>query len=130
MGTYPILRGGEAIGQAQVEKRGLYWHFSCRCRLTGEVIHRLTVRWGDRQENLGIPVPENGEFVLTAKIPASRLGQGEPVIRAVPRHGELAGKFVPIAPETPFAYLTRLENAVFLRREGQAGILLPDGENA
>ncbi len=124
MATYPILRGGETIGQAVVERQGLYYRFSCRCSLSGEVIYRLTVQCGEKQENLGIFVPEKGAFVLTAKIPVSRLGQGDFLFWAVPKHSELGGKFVPISPETPFAYITRLENAVFLRRDGQPGILL------
>ncbi len=120
--TYPILRGGESIGQASVEKQGLYYRFSCRCDLSGEVIYRLTVSCGEKCENLGVPVPENGAFVLTARIPVSRLGQGEPVIRAVPRHGKLEGLFIPLSPEEPFRYIDRLENAVAERRGQQLGI--------
>ena len=126
MGTYPILRGGEAIGQALVEKKGLYYFFSCRCDLSGEVIYRLTASCADRCENLGVPVPENGEFKLTARIPVSRLGQGEITVRAVPKHGGLGGKFIPISPDTPFAYLRQLEKAVFEKRNGQPGILIRD----
>ena len=120
--TYPILRGGESIGQAFVEKQGLYYHFTCKCDLSGEVIYRLTVSCGDKCENLGVPVPENGEFVLVTRIPVSRLGQGDLVVRAVPKHGDLEGMFIPISPEEPFRYLDRLENAVAERRGQQLGI--------
>ena len=128
-GTYPIFRGGEPIGEAVVEKRGLYYWFSCRCVLSGEVIYRLTVSSGDSCENLGIPVPENGEFALKARIPASRLGQGALTVRAVPKHGQLEGKFIPISPDEPFAYLRQLEKAVFEKRNGQAGILLRESDD-
>ncbi len=126
MATYPILRGEETVGQAVVEKQGLYWHFACRCSLSGEVIYRLTVQCGQKQENLGIPVPENGEFVLRTKIPVSRLGQERPVIRTVPKHGELQGRFIPLSPDTPFTYISRLEKAVLAKKNGQLGILLPE----
>ena len=126
MSTYPILRGGESIGQACVEKKGLYYHFSCRCDLSGEVIYRLTASCGEKCENLGVPVPDGGEFMLTTRIPVSRLGQGEITVRAVPKHGKLEGKFIPISPDEPFNYLRQLENAVFEKRNGQPGILIRD----
>ena len=126
MGTYPILRGGETIGQACMEKKGLYYHFTCRCELSGEVIYRLTVSCGEKSENLGVPVPVGGEFTLNTRIPVSRLGQGEITVRAVPKHGQLEGQFIPVSPDEPFEYLRQLEKAVFEKRNGQPGILLKD----
>ena len=126
MSTYPILRGGETIGQALVEKKGLYYYFSCRCDLSGEVIYRLTACCGEQCENLGVPVPGDGAFVLKRSIAASRLGQGEITLRAVPKHGELEGKFIPISPDTPFDYLRQLEKAVLEKRNGQPGVLIRD----
>ena len=123
-GTYPILLGGEPIGQASVEKRGLYYHFSCKCDLSGEVIYRITVQTGEKTENLGIPVPEEDLFTLTAKLPASRFEEGNMVFRAVPRHTGLEGKFVPLSPDSPFPYLTRLHNAFLERRNGELGVVL------
>lgn len=122
IGTYPIFRGAEAVGQATVEKQGLYYCFSCRCRLTGEVIYRITVTWGEHSEHLGIPVPEGTEFCLETKLPIRRFGQGEPTFRLVPRHPKLDNCFIPLSPETPFPYLKRLENAYLDRREGEIGI--------
>lgn len=126
MGTYPILRGGETIGQASVEKKGLYYYFFCSCDLSGEVIYRLMVSCGDRSESLGVPVPEGDAFVLNTRIPVNRLGQGEITIRAVPKHGQLEGTFIPISPDEPFEYLRQLEKAVYEKRNGQPGILLPE----
>lgn len=125
-GKYDILLGGESIGQAVVERQGLYYRFACRCRLTGGVIYRITVACGDRRENLGVPVPEGDAFVLTARLPVSRLGNGEPTFRAVPRHGDLEGKFIPLSLEAPFAYLSRLETAFLETRGGQLGVVVKD----
>ena len=36
------------------------------------------------------------------------------------------GTFVPISPEEPFAYISRLKDAYFERRYGQAGVVIPD----
>ena len=121
---YGVLLGGQSIGKAKVERQGLYYSISCRCRLSGEVVYKLTVSCGENTENLGILVPEGGAFVLTTRIPAKRLGEGELVFRAVPRHTELRVKFVPISPESPYAYLSRLENAFLEVRNGQLGLII------
>ena len=125
-GTYDILLGSERIGQALIEKQGLYCRFSCRCRLSGEVMYCITVILGDRTENLGILVPDGSHFRLDTRVPLKKLGTGTPVFRAVPRHGPLEGKFVPLSPETPFPYLSRLENAHLERRSGQMGVVIPE----
>jgi hypothetical protein len=125
-GIYPIERAGNTIGQAEVTRQGLYYHFTCRCRLSGEVICRLAAVCGDKVENLGVPVPENGEFVLRKKIPASHLGEGKLHIRVLPKHSELTGRFVPLSPEEPFRYLSRLQNAYLERRNGQVGIVIQE----
>ena len=125
-GIYPIERAGSAVGQAEVTRQGLYYHFICRCRLSGEVICRLAAVCGDKMENLGVPVPENGEFVLRKKIPVSHLGEGELRIRVLPKHTELSGHFIPLSPEEPFRYLSRLQNAYLERRNGQLGIVIQE----
>ena len=123
-GTYEIMLGGESVGQAVVRRQGLYYRFSCRCDLSGEVIYRITVTCGGKSESLGIPVPKNGEFYLDTRLAASRLGEGEPKFAAVPRRPDLGGMFVPISPEEPFRYLHRRENALLARKDGQLGIVI------
>ncbi len=121
-----ILLGGQPIGTAQVRREGLYYCFDCRCRLSGEVVYRLTVRCGERTENLGIPVPEGSRFVLRTRIPVKRLGEGDLSIRAEPKHTDLGEKFVPLAPEEPFRYLRRLQDAFLQTRNGQIGVVLKE----
>lgn len=123
-GIYPIELSGREIGQAEVTRQGLYYHFTCRCRLTGEVICRLAAVCGDQMENLGVPVPENGYFVLQKNVPVSKLKDGNLRVRVVPRHPQLDGNFIPIRPEEPFAYLSRLKDAYLQRRGGQLGIVI------
>ena len=88
-------------------------------------MYRITVTCGEKTENLGIPAPEGKEFYLLAKLPVRRFLPGIPHFRAVPRHPQMDGKlWVPISPETPFAYITRLQNAVFAPRGEEAGLLI------
>lgn len=113
---YDIFLGTQSIGKAQVIKEGLYYRISCRCRLSGEVVYKVEASCGDKTEDLGVLVPQSGAFVLTARLPMKRLGEGQLQFKAVPRHAQLQGKFVPISADEPFAYLSRLENAFMVRR--------------
>lgn len=124
--TYPIFLGGQTVGQAKVRREGLYLHFSCTCRFSGEMVYKLTVSCGEHTENLGIPVPSGGQFCLQTSRPVKRLGEGKLTFCAAPRHGELTGKFIPLSPEEPFAYLNRLKSAFLQVRAGQLGVVIPD----
>ena len=128
--TYPIMFGDENVGSAAVEQRGLYWYFRCRCCFGGQAVMRLVLRVGDREENLGIPVPDNGVFRLDKRIAVRSLPKGQWRIFAVPKHGALDGKFVPISPEEPFGYLHRLENAYFLRKGDLPGAVISVDQNS
>ena len=125
-GTYPILLGDHNIGQAQVTRRGLYYHFSCRLKLTDTGICRLEVTCNGTTENLGIPVPEGKAFVLTKTLPVNRFSGGKPTFRVLPKHPSAQGKFVPVNPDEPFAYLSRLKGAYLQRRDGQLGIVIQE----
>lgn len=126
-GIYDIYRGQDKIGKAEVRREGLYYRFSCCCDLTGEVMYRITVTCGEKTENLGIPVPDRNGFCLCCRLPVSRFPETEPEFRAVPRHPRQTDKlWVPISPETPFAYIHRLENAALERRGEQMGILISE----
>ena len=121
-GSYPIYLGAEELGQAQVKRQGLYYHFYCECELSGEVIYRVTVSCNGKSESLGIPAPEGTKFTLNSRLPVSKLGQGEPKFQLLPRHPDTDERFVPLSPEEPFTYLQQLKDAYLLRRNGRLGI--------
>ena len=125
-GTYEIFLGSAPVGQAVVTKQGLYYHISCRLKLTGSTIWQLQARVGERQIPLGIPVPEGDRYTLRTKISARQLGQGELDFVLVPKHAPVGENFVPLSPETPFAYLHRLEQAFLTRQNGVPGISFRD----
>lgn len=79
-------------------------------------------------EKLGVLVPVEGGFGLDTRLAAKRFAQGVPEFAAVPRKNpdeEVSDRhFIPIKPEEPFAYLSRLENAYFVCRNGEIGVIL------
>ena len=107
-GIYPVGFGQARVGKVEVRKQGLYYRFFCRCQISGDVVCRLVVSCGGKQENLGVVVPLEEGFGLEKTVPCKRLGEGEPEFQLVPRRERSMGTFVPISPEEPFAYISRL----------------------
>lgn len=123
---FDILQGMQVIGKAKVTRQGLYYHFRCKCSLSGDVLYKLIVSCGNASESLGVCVPVDGAFGLETRLPVKRLGEGEMRFRAVQKHRELTGMFVPIVPEEPFLYIDKLCRAYYTVREGKRGVMLPN----
>ncbi len=124
--NFSVSFGTQTVGRVQRLRQGLYYRFICRCQLSGDVVCRLYVRCEDREESLGVVVPMGDGFGLDTKVAVKRLGEGEMVFFLRPKHEPVTGKFVPISPEEPFAYISRLKDAYLERREGQLGAVLPE----
>lgn len=121
-GEYDILMGKEVVGTATVERQGLYYRFCCSCQISGAVICRVMVSCNGHHENLGVLVPMGDGFGLTTRLSVKKLDKGPFQFRAMPKHQKSEGKFIPVYPEEPFAYLTRLQNAFLEVQNGQVGI--------
>lgn len=117
--------GPSVSGKVQVLRQGLYYRVICHCRISGDVVCRLMVKTRDRQENLGVVVPEGDGFCLDKRISIKRMGEGKPEFFLLPKHEKREGTFVPIYPEEPFGYIERLKDSFLAQKNGQTGILLP-----
>ena len=124
--TYPLFFGGQAVGKVRLAREGLYYRFSCRCRLSGEVVCRVMVSWGGSRESLGVLAPMGDGFGLETKVPAKRFGEGKPEFTVMPSRPPAGEKFVPIYPEEPFSYIERLKEGFLAVRDGQVGVVLRD----
>lgn len=123
-GTYELRQGSSPAGTVCVRRQGLYYQFSCRCRLAGTQMYRLMVTCGDKTEDLGLCVPMDGQFGLEKRIPCKRLGEGVPEFRLLPRLEKSRGQFVAVYPDEPFSYMARLKDAFLAYQAGQMGIVL------
>ena len=123
-GNYSVFFGKDPCGKVQVLRQGLYYRYICRCRIRGNILYRLLVSCGGQEEDLGILAPVEDGFGIDRKIPVKRLGTGVPEFRLCPRKERVKGVFVPICPEEPFAYISRLKSAYLVRKAGQTGILI------
>ncbi len=114
------------MGKVQVLRQGLYYRFICRCQLTGDVMCRLYVRCGQRQESLGVVVPVGTGFGLDTRLPVKRLGEGPMEFQLIPKWDSAGVRFVPIYPEEPFSYIEKLKDAYLARQGTQIGVILRD----
>jgi len=121
--------GTQLMGKVQVQRQGLYYRFFCRCQLTGDVVCRLSVTCGNNRESLGVVVPMDGGFGLDTRLPVKRLGEGKMEFFLTPKHEIPSGKFVPLSPEEPFAYIARLKEGFLAQKNGHPGVVFP-GEKA
>lgn len=115
---------GKQVGKVMVQQQGLYYHFHCRCNISGDIIYRLIINCGNHQENLGILVPQESSFVLDKKIPVKKIGEGKMSFRLTSTQEHLTGTFIPIRPEEPFAYIARIKESFLILKDGQPGICI------
>ena len=110
------------LGKAQVERKGLYYHIYVQCDLDGELMYKVLLRCGNKEENLGILVPQDGGFGLRTRVPIKRIGEGTLCFLVRPRHQKVGEHFIPLSPEEPFRYISRLKHAYLVRKNGVSGI--------
>ena len=122
VGRYDIEKG---TGTVTVTREGLYYRFSCRCSLSGDVMHRLMVTTDQGQVDLGVLVPVDGRFGTEKRIPCKKIGK-DPQFQLLPKHENMQGRFVPIYPEEPFEYISKLKNAFLATQNGQVGIVITE----
>ncbi len=126
--TFDVYLGNQKAGTAQVEKKGLYYRISSRCRLTGAVIYKLVVTCGDKDVKLGVFVPDGDAFSMVTTIPIKHIGDGQMQFKIVPRHAPVKEHFIPLTADEPFAYISQLEDAHLQRRDDTVGIVLRESD--
>ena len=126
VGIYDVKIGEEKAGEMTVEKQGLYYRFSCRCKLSGKTVHSVAAVCGGERVHLGVCVPMDGRFGLDKKLPCKQFAGMKPEFRLIPRSGNQGRKFVPVYPEEPFAYMAKLKDSFMEIRDGQVGVSIPE----
>ena len=120
---YPVSYNGKTCGKVTVSRKGLYYHFHCRCILENDEIYRLFFLNGNQQQSLGILVPLEDAFTLKTSCPVKNLRDGEWLFQVFPQFRHNTGNFIPIHPEEPFAYISRLKESFLIYHNGQPGIM-------
>lgn len=121
--TWNVLYHDRPVGVCTMERQGLYWRIICRCSTGIDGICRLIINCGGDDVDLGVLVPLNGSFGLEKRIPVKRLPEGEPRL-FIRNDADLSEVFVPVRSGESFSLLSRLEGSRYVRRNGEAGVLI------
>ena len=124
VGTFDVKIGSERVGKMVVERIGPYYRFSCRCHLAGNTVHTVAALCDGTRVHLGVCVPMDGKFGLEKKLPCKQFPGGKTEFLLIPR-GE-GRRFVPVYPDEPFAYMTKLKHAFMEIRDGQVGVSISE----
>lgn len=120
---FVIISDDVNIGKVVVEPAGLYYDIQCRCKSQRGVI-RIVAECADRQENIGICVPEDEEMVIRTKIPQKRLQSLNRFIAIT----ETQDQWIPITEGIPIPSLEKILLAKFSYRNGKPGLSIPQAK--
>ena len=123
-GKYEIYYRGEIVGQASVERQGLYFSFLCSVNMQEKGRYRIIVSQNEYKTDLGICLPQDGGYLLTKKIPIKRFSDSRFSFAISDGHNE--ERFVPIVNQEPFAYLSDLEKGRLAFQDGVPGVIFPN----
>ena len=117
---YKITLNGEQVGQAQVEREGLYYKITCICSFPDNEIHKIFVGDGESVVKLGVCVPNGNQFTLSTRVPIKYL-PGDDLYFTIASN---CPSDIPISSGKPFAYLDKLETARLQITNGQPSIII------
>ena len=120
--VYEISYGDRSIGTVRLTKKGLYYEISCRDCL--KLPHRIEMRCGGKQYDLGVCVPYDDGYGFIKHIPVKHIGDGSMEFAA--KTSEFKERFIEVKQDRPFAYLSQLTNACFSRIGNVSGIRIKD----
>ena len=120
---YEIMLGAEPVGHARISREGLYSRFRCQCSLSGTVVCRIVMVYGSEEVDLGIAVPQNDSFCVDTRLPTKRIPAGTPRFEVRPRRASFDPEFIPIRPDEPFLYLSKLKTAYLVKRGQLTGVM-------
>lgn len=108
-GIYPVQLNNSIVGEAKIDIRGLYYDINCRCKLPHSTAYRLYIRSNTGTVDLGVLVPEQGEYVVRTKIAAKRLSHNDIAFCVLSPKCLRQDRSASINPAEPFSYLSQLE---------------------
>ena len=100
---------------------------SCFClnsRIHCKLNEKSVCRVSAGNVSLGVLVPSEDGFHLEAKLPVKRFLNQSPDFKVMPNRPVVEGRFIPLSPEEPFAYIERLKDGYLARQDGKIGVII------
>lgn len=114
---YPIVFENRTVGQVEVSKKGLYYHFTCQCTPPDSKIYRIVISSENAEQSLGICVPEGKNFGLSKRLPVKSIKDGEWEFYLRPKDA-VNSLVSAVSEEEPFPLLDKLENSSLAVKNG------------
>lgn len=114
---------GKEVGSAALKTQGLYCEIRCQCKIPDHELYRLILKGDGCSLDLGICVPQAGDFGVQTRIPLKNIPAGQLEFEVKGRNHNTCD-FIPVDPEKKFEYLRHLTDARFGIHDGVAGVYL------
>lgn len=124
--AYDMEWNGQINGVAHIERKGLYYHITCRCDLPSSEMYRVKVFGQNAEIDLGVCIPMGSHFGIETHLPVSRLGEGEMSFQIISQNKNVNNRYIPVETEKPFAYISLLRNGSLRYQNGVPCILIPE----
>lgn len=120
---YPVLYDGTPVGEAKLEREGLYIRIRFRCRLDRGCRFRMILHIDAAKRDLGLCASDSGIFEDSIRILLQDI-ENAPLDFSLEK--EQKGRFVPIRLNEPFLYPALLHMARFQIQDGVKGLILQE----
>lgn len=123
MQYHVISYEGKPVGEAQIERQGMFMIIRCHCRVRLDSPRKITVHSPDTVLDLGLCIKEYNGCGLLARIPEKSFPKGalEFLLEA-----SVPEQFIPIYEDAALSSVAILNHGKFELRNGVAGIILLD----
>ena len=116
---YSIEWNGKTVGNAWIERQGMFWLIQCRCSVEMREPLRIVATSGRQKTDLGTCVSYRDGCGLQGRVSIKNICPDD-----LSFHIELVNSeiFIPVFEEKPFPVILELTTARFENRNGQAGV--------
>ena len=127
--SYPIFCDERNVGTANVRMAGLYMQISCMCRFSDQKIYKLYAQCAGRNFPLGIPIPNNGVFMLEKRIPAKCLQEADIRFIALCNNSASDENAYCVFQDKPFDQLADINESSYLQQNAdRVQIMIPSNQ--
>ena len=123
--TYSVKFENAIVGQVEIVRKGMFYKISCHCRLPNIGRYRLYLNNETSVFDLGVLIPNTGDYTLVTSIPMHRFGSTDVIFTVRSAQQVEMGVFVPVDSTKPFSLLAHLEHACYQAQNNMVGIWIP-----
>jgi len=120
--VYDVTLQDSKVGKVEVTREGLYYRFRCKCQLPDAEIYTIVASNEKCQWNLGVCVPGANGACLDTRVAVKHIGETMGTFLAVSKEKSKQMMFIPVQPESPFAYISALQEAKFGIQGNKPGV--------